>query len=416
MLKEDLLEQVLDPENLRAAYATVKRNGGKAGVDGIETDQLGTHLRAHWEGINVKLLAGRYKPAPVKPVRIPKPGGGERRLGIPTTVDRVIQQALQQVLGGILDVTFSDASYGYRVGRSAHDALRRAQHYVVEEQRTWVVDLDIEQFFDRIDHDLLMRDLSQHVGDKRVLKLVGKYLRAGVLEDGHVTRSAKGTPQGSPLSPLLANLYLDRLDKELERRGVAFVRYADDMTLYAGSERSAHRIMTSIVAWIEKHLKLRVNATKSRIRRPHEGSFLGFVIHPDGQIGIAQKSLARYKQRVRMIWDAQVSISGKERIKAWRDYARGWSHYFRLCEWRRPIEDLSGWTRRHIRKYFWLRWHNTKGRRNALRKLGAHGQQLRLASSSRGSWRIAMALNPILSNRHLRRWGLLTPGDLMAVP
>lgn len=413
MLKEDLLEQVLDPENTRAAYAVVKRNGGKAGIDGIETEQLGAHLHAHWVGIKAKLYEGGYKPAPVKPVRIDKPGGGERLLGIPTTVDRVIQQALQQVLSGILDKTFSDASYGYRPGRSAHDAIRQAQYYVVEEQRDWVVELDIEQFFDRIDHDLLMRDLSYQVRDKRVLKLVGKYLRAGVLEDGHVTRSAKGTPQGSPLSPILANLYLDRLDKELESRGVAFVRYADDLTLYARSERSAHRIMTNIVPWIEKHLKLQVNARKSRVRRPHEGNFLGFVIHPDGQIGISEKGIMRYQARVRTIWDVQVSMSGTERIKTWRDYARGWSNYFCLCEWRYPIRDLSGWTRRHMRKYFWLRWHNYKGRRNAIGRLGATAKQLRLASSSRGAWRVSLALNSTLTNARLKHWGLLTPIDLM---
>lgn len=414
MLKEDLLERVLDAENMRAAYAVVKRNGGKAGIDGIETEQLGAHLRAHWVGIKAKLLVGRYRPAPVKPVRIAKTGGGERSLGIPTTVDRVIQQALQQVLSGMLDQTFSEGSYGYRPGRSTHDAVRCAQYYVVEERRDWVIELDIEQCFDRIDHDLLMRDLSEHVRDKRVLKLVGKYLRAGVLEQGRVKRGARGIAQGSPLSPLLANLYLDRLDKELESRGVRFVRYADDITLYARSERSARRIMASIVRWIEKHLKLRVNATKSRIRRPDEGSFLGFVIHADGQIGISAKSITRYKVRVRMIWDAQRSMSGKERLKAWRDYARGWSNYFCLCDWRRPIRDVSGWTRRHIRKYFWLRWHNRKGRYNALRKLGAKGKSLGLASSSRGAWRVALALNRTLTNTRLRQWGLLTPIDFMA--
>lgn len=414
MLKEDLLERVLEAENMRAAYAAVKCNGGKAGIDGIETDQLKAHLCAHWKGIKAKLLAGCYKPAPVKPVRIAKPGGGERCLGIPTTVDRVIQQALQQVLSEMLDQTFSDGSYGYRPGRSTHDAVRCAQYYVVEERRDWVIELDIEQCFDRIDHDLLMRDLSHHVRDKRVLKLVGKYLRAGVLEAGRVKRSAQGIAQGSPLSPLLANLYLDRLDKELESRGVRYVRYADDITLYARSERSAQRIMTNIVRWIEKHLKLRVNATKSRIRRPDEGSFLGFVIDADGQIGISAKSITRYKVRVREIWDVRGSMSGKERTKVWRDYVRGWSNYFGLCEWRRPIRDLSGWTRRHIRKYFWLRWHDRKGRHNALRKLGANGKQQRLASSSRGAWRVALALNRTLSNTRLRHWGLLAPIDLMA--
>ncbi len=412
MLKEDLLEKVLERSNLQAAYKTVKGNKGAAGVDGIDTKALGAHLRAHWAGIKAKLLEGRYKPAPVRPVWIDKPGGGQRQLGIPTTVDRVIQQALQQVLSRILDPTFSDTSYGYRPKRSPHDALRRAQHYVVNEQRRWVISLDIEGFFDNIDHDLLMRDLSPHVGDKHVLRLVGRFLRAGVLKDGHVERSAKGTPQGGPLSALLANLYLDRLDKELEHRGVAFVRYADDVTMYARSERSAQRIYNNIVSWIEKHLKLRVNASKSGIRPPDEGSFLGFVIHDDGQIGISKKSLERYKTQVRNLWDARNGMSGRERVEAWSAFARGWWNYYQLCEERRWMSGLSGWTRRHMRKFTWQRWHHWKGRVNALKKLGVRGKNLALALSTRGAWRIALALNPILTNARLRSWNMLTPIDL----
>lgn len=414
MLKEELLEAVLERSNLQAAYLVVKANQGAPGIDGIGTEDLGEHLRAHWVGIKAKLSEGRYKPSPVRAVAIAKPGGGERQLGIPTTLDRLIQQALQQVLSGILDPTFSDASYGYRPGRSAHDAIRRARRYVVEEQRRWVVDIDIERFFDTIDHDLLMRDLSAHVSDKRVLRLVGRILRAGVLQDGHITRSAKGTPQGGPLSPLLANLYLDRLDKELERRGVAFVRYADDVTLYAGSERSAQRIYRNIVPWIEKHLKLRVNARKSRIRPPDDGSFLGFVIEADGQIGISQPSLQRFKGQVRQLWDARWGVSGKERVAAWHRYVTGWWNYYRLCEARCAVFALSGWIRRHMRKFMWLRWHGWRGRRNALRKLGARGHKLALARSTRGAWRVALALNPILTCARLRRWGLCTPEDLAA--
>ena len=414
MLEEDLLEQVLAPENLQSAYLVVKSNRGAPGVDGISTDDLGEHLRAHGVGIRAKLLAGRYKPMPVRPVVIPKPGGGERQLGIPTTLDRLIQQALQQRLSGILDPTFSDASYGYRANRSAHDATRRAQHYVVEEQRRWVVDIDIERFFDTIDHDLLMHDLSQHVPDKRVLKLVGRYLRAGVLQDGKVVRSGKGTPQGGPLSPLLANLYLDRLDKELERRGIDFVRYADDVTLYARSERSAHRIFTNIVPWIEKHLKLRVNARKSQVRPPDEGSYLGFVINDEGEIDLSQKSIERYQARVRQLWDARYSISGRERVRRWQQYVRGWWNYFRLCQTRSTMSRLSGWTRRHMRKFMWLRWHHWRGRLNALQRLGARGQHLALACSTRGAWRVALALNGVLHNRRLRQWGLWTPADLAA--
>lgn len=414
MLKEDLLETVLERSNLQAAYLTVKGNKGAAGIDGIGTEDLGGHLRAHWVGIKAKLLSGRYKPSPVRPVAIAKPGGGERQLGIPTTLDRLIQQALQQVLSGRLDATFSTASYGYRPGRSAHDAIRQARHYVVEEQRCWVVDIDIERFFDTIDHDLLMRDLSRHVADKRVLALVGRILRAGVLQDGRIVRSAKGAPQGGPLSPLLANLYLDRLDKELERRGVAFVRYADDVTLYARSERSAQRIYGNIVPWIEKRLKLRVNTHKSGIRPPDEGSFLGFVIEADGQIGISQKSVQRFKAQVRLLWDARAGLSGRERIAAWQQYVSGWWNYYRVCEARRAVFRLSGWIRRHMRKLIWQRWHSWRGRRNALRRLGARRHQRALARSTRGAWRIAVALNPIITNGRLRRWGLYTPEDLAA--
>ena len=414
MLEEDLLEQVLAPENLQSAYLVVKSNRGAPGLDGISTEDLAEHLRAHWVGIRAKLFEGRYKPMPVRPVVIPKPGGGERQLGIPTTLDRLIQQALQQQLSGILDPTFSDASYGYRANRSAHDAIRRAQHYVVEEQRCWVVDIDIERFFDTIDHDLLMHDLSQHVADKRVLKLVGRYLRAGVLQDGKVVRSAKGTPQGGPLSPLLANLYLDRLDKELERRGVTFVRYADDVTLYARSERSAHRIFSNIVSWIEKHLKLRVNARKSRVRPPDDGSYLGFVIEDDGEIGLSQKTIERYQAQVRQLWDARYGVSGRERVRRWQQYVRGWWNYFRLCRMGSTMRWLSRWTRRHMRKFMWLRWHHWRGRRNALQRLGARGQTLALACSTRGAWRIALALNRVLNNRRLRHWGLWTPEDLAA--
>ena len=265
-LNDDLLEQVLAVDNLEAAWKAVKANRGAPGIDGIGIGETAAHLRRHWSGIRGKLLAGTYKPAPVRAVRIPKPGGGERGLGIPNTTDRLIQQAVHQKLSPVLEPVFSDRSYGYRPGRSAHDAIREARRYVVEEQRRWVIDIDIEGFFDNLDHDLLMRDLARHVSDKRVLSLIGKYLRAGVLEDGRVSRGAKGAPQGGPLSPLLANLYLDRLDREMESRGLAFVRYADDITVYAKSPRSAARIHARLVGWMEKHLKLRVNREKSGIR------------------------------------------------------------------------------------------------------------------------------------------------------
>ena len=242
VLNDRLMEKVLATDNLRCAYHTVKANKGAAGIDGIGTEELASHLRKHWEGIGAKLEEGTYRPAPVRPVEIPKAGGGSRQLGIPTTVDRVIQQAMHQVLDGVFDPGFSAHIYGFRKGRSAHDAVKAARDYVVDEGRSHVIDIDIKAFFDNIDHDILMRMVAEKVRGKRVLKLLGKYLRAGVLENGKVKRGAKGAPQGGPLSPLLGNIYLDALDRELESRGVAFCRYADDVTIYARSARSAERI------------------------------------------------------------------------------------------------------------------------------------------------------------------------------
>ena len=412
-LNEDLLEQVLEPDNIDEAWRAVKANRGAAGVDGIGIGETEDHMSLHWGTIRSKLLAGTYRPAPVRPVRIPKPGGGERGLGIPTTTDRVIQQALLQKLTPILEPVFSDRSHGYRPGRSAHGAVLAARKHVVEEQRCWVADIDIEGFFDNLDHDLLMRDLSRHVGDKRVLTLIRKYLRAGVLEGSRVTRSAKGSPQGGPPGPLLANLYLDPLDREMERRGLAFVRYADDITVYSRSPRSAERSLGGLVAWVERHLKLRINRKKSGIRSPEEGSFLGFTIGRDGVIRISAKSAERYRARVREFWDGRNWRPLRERIPDWQRYVRGWWQYFQLGGDRGLPRTLSKWTRRHIRKAIWLRWHDWRGRRNALQRLGATGRALRLAHSGRGAWRMALALNSVLTNARLRAWGLITPADFV---
>jgi group II intron reverse transcriptase/maturase len=284
---------------------------------------------------------------------------------------------------------------------------------VEEEDRRWVIDIDIKSFFDHIDHDILMRIIAERVKDKRVLKLLGKILRAGVLEEGKVKRSAKGTPQGGPISPLLANIYLDLLDKELESRGVVFCRFADDLTIYARSERSAHRIFESIVKWIEKNLKLEVNREKSGIRPPDQGSFLGFRITEKGEIALSEKSIIKFKREVRKIWNNPNKRSGPETLLKWQQYVRGWVGYFRLSERTWDWEDLEGWIRRHIRKWFWLRWHNWKGRRNALKRLGIKGKRLRLAHSSRGAWPCAMMLNTILKNQWLREKGFWVPSDLV---
>lgn len=413
VLNEDLMERVMGEDNLRAAYLAVKANKGAAGIDHMSTEELGDHLRKCWPGLKTKLMEGRYKPSPVRAVEIPKPGGGTRRLGIPTVMDRFIQQALHQEMDRIFDPTFSEHSYGFRRNRSAHEAVKAAQRYVRDEGRCWVIDIDIKAYFDTIDHDILMRKVAGRVKDKRVLKLIGKYLRSGVLENGKVKRSAKGTPQGGPLSPLLGNIYLDDLDKELERRGVAFCRYADDVTIYAKSERSAKRTYESIVEWIEKNLKLEVNRTKSGVRPPDQGSFLGFRITEEGKIAMSEKSIAAFKARVRSHWTKQRSVTGKEVLANWQKYLRGWIGYYRLSERFWDWEDLEGWIRRHMRKWFWLRWHNWKGRANAFRRLKVRPCYYRLAHSGRGAWRMAGMLNVILGNRWLREHGFWVPSDLV---
>lgn len=407
------MERVLSEENLRAAYLAVKANKGAPGIDDMTTEELGGHLKENWPGLKQKILENRYKPSPVRVVEIPKPSGGSRTLGIPTVLDRFIQQALHQELDRVLDPDFSEHSYGFRRNRSAHDAVRAARSYVVEEDRRWVVDIDIKSYFDEIDHDILMRELARKVKDKRVLKLIGKYLRCGKLQSGKVERKAKGTPQGGPLSPLLGNFYLDQLDKELENRGVVFCRYADDITIYAKSERSAERIYANVTRWIERYLKLEVNQEKSGVRPPSSGSFLGFRITETGQIAMSEKSIDRFKIRVREHWDNRNSEKGRVILEQWQSYLRGWTGYFRLSERSWDWEDLEGWLRRHIRKWFWQRWHNWRGRRRALERLGVRGRRLRLAHSSRGAWRVAKALNWVLRNRWLREKGFWVPSDLI---
>lgn len=410
MLNERLMEEVLSRENLRSAYRAVIRNKGAPGVDGQTVDAIGPHLKEHWAGIEAKLYAGEYQPALVKGVRIPKPNGGERLLGIPTVQDRIIQQAVQQRLSLIFEPQFSEHSYGFRPGRSAHDAVRAAQGYV-REGKSWVVDIDISAFFDHVNHDILMERVARTIRDKRVLKLIGRYLRAGMRVDGQVVKRQSGTPQGGPLSPLLANIYLDALDKELESRGISFCRYADDVNIYVSSERSAERVLESISAWLEKHLKLTVNPDKSGSGRPWERKFLGFSIQEDGEIHVAQTSIQRYKERVRACWDNRQSLTGAEMVSQWQSYIRGWCNYFGLGTLKKG--GLSGWTRRHMRKFFWQRWHNRRGRLRWLRQLGVGPKQLNRVSFSSGAWRAARhpAMHQGLNNERLRKYGLWTPSD-----
>lgn len=412
MLNEHLMEEVLNRANLIEAYKRVKANGGAPGVDGMSVDAFAAHARQHWPGIAGKLQTGDYQPGAIRGVSIPKAQGGERLLGIPNVQDRVIQQAISQVLSPMFEAQFSDHSYGYRPGRSAHDAVRAASRYVLE-GKTWVVDLDISAFFDEVNHDILMAKISRNIRDKRVLRAIGNYLRAPMQRDGKREKRSRGTPQGGPLSPLLANIYLDELDKELEQRGLSFCRYADDVVLFVGSERSGERILESLTTWIAKHLKLRVNVNKSGVGRPWDGKFLGFRITSDGRIGPAQASLDRLKAHVRRHWDAQTSVKLEERVRNWQRYIRGWWNYFSICQLWRSVKVLESWMRRHMRKYFWQRWHNRRGRMNALRRLNAKLYHQKQASGSVGAWRNARSpmLQTVLNNARLRRWGLWVPSD-----
>ena len=411
MLNEVTMEKVLERENLRAAYLGVKANGGAPGIDGIGVQEMKRYLQRHWNAIETKLREGHYRPAAVRAVEIPKANGGRRLLGIPTVLDRMLQQAILQALGPSFEEGFSESSYGFRPGRNAHDAVRKAQEYVAA-GRSWVVDIDLKNFFDQVNHDRLMTMVGRKVRDKRLLKLIGEYLRAPMQSsDGSRRERKAGTPQGGPLSPLLANIYLDPLDKELEKRGVAFVRYADDIAIFASSERAAERILWSVMAWLEKELGLEVNREKSGTGPSAGSSLLGFRLYEDGRIGISPKAIAKLKERVRECWDARQGKTSEQLRAQWRRYIEGWWNYFQLADWRREVENLSGWIRRHMRKCFWLRWHHPRGRFQALRRLGVKGRALGLASCARGAWAMArhVVVQQALKTRTLHRHGFIIP-------
>ncbi len=412
---EDLMEDAVREENCERALAAVKRNQGAAGIDRMRVNELEEHLQWHWPKIRAKLLNGTYVPSPVKRVEIPKPGGGTRVLGIPTVQDRYIQQLLLQAMTPIYEPGFSEHSYGFRPGRQAQDAVRASQQYMREGQ-SWVVDLDIEAFFDHVNHDILLGRIGKTIRDKRVLGLIGRYLRRGAMVEGVVVRREEGTPQGGPLSPLLANIYLDPLDQELERRGHRFCRYADDVNIYVGSGAAAERVLAGIRHWIETRLRLKVSVRKSGTGRPWERKFLGFRLTREGKIEVAPKSLERFKAKVRELWRANQSRTSNQLRDTWKRYVQGWWGYYRLAEERRAIFRLEGWIRRHIRKCFWLRWHSATGRENALRRLGVKARLLRTVHTSHGAWR--MAHTPVvcsgLCNQTLRWFGFLMPSDLAA--
>jgi RNA-directed DNA polymerase len=414
MLNEVTMERVVSPENMRAAYLAVKANRGAPGVNGMEVQEMEKHLRKHWESIRSKLLEGGYQPAAVRAVEIPKASGGVRQLGIPTVIDRMIQQAIQQEMGPTFEEGFSENSYGFRPMRSAHDAVKAGREFVASGKK-WVVDIDLKSFFDQVNHDRLMTMIGRKVRDKRVLSLIGRYLRAEMQRgDGSREQRKAGTPQGGPLSPLLANIYLDPLDKELEKRGLSFVRYADDIAIFASSPRSAERILESVVKWLKKELGLEVNREKSGTGPSGQSSLLGFRLYEDGKIGVSPKSVAKLKEKVRECWDARQSKSSKELRDQWQSYIRGWWNYFQLADRRWEVEDLSGWIRRHMRKCFWLRWHHPRGRINALKRLGVKERILGMAYSGLGAWAIARhwVMQRALKTKTLNQYGFIIPWEL----
>lgn len=405
-----LMEEVCERENLEEALKRVRSNKGSPGIDGMTVDEIPEYLKQHWLAIREQLLSGTYQPQPVKRVEIPKPDGGVRKLGIPTVLDRFVQQAVQQVLQQQWDPKFSEHSYGFRPGRSAHQAMAQSQQYVAA-GHGWCVDLDLEKFFDRVNHDKLMGQVAKRVSDQRVLQLIRAFLNAGVMENGLVKPSVEGTPQGGPLSPLLSNLVLDELDRELERRGHCFVRYADDCNIYVRSARAGQRVMESIKRFITGKLKLKVNESKSAVGKPQERKFLGFSFTAGQELKrkIAPQAIVRLKERIREITRTARGRSMEPVMEELARYLRGWRGYFGFCETPSILRRLDSWIRRRIRYAFWRQWKTGRKRfaelvqRGVTRKLAAN-----TAGSRRGPWRVSQspALTHALSNADLASFGL----------
>lgn len=406
----DLLDQILSRENMKKALRRVESNKGAAGIDGVSTEQLRLHVIEHWERVKTQILAGTYKPSPVRRVEIPKPNGGIRLLGIPVVMDRLIQQAILQVLTPIFDPSLSEYSYGFRPNRRAHQAVKQAQHYVREGYRH-VVDIDVENYFNRINHDILMSRVARKVKDKRVLKLIRAYLKAGVLVEGVKVRSEEGTPQGGPLSPLLANILLDDLDKELEQRGLRFCRYADDCNVYVRSKRAGERVKESIQRFLKKKLKLKVNEEKSAVDRPWKRKFLGFslTLQKEARIRLAPQSIKRLKGKVRQLTNPNWSISLDKRIEKINQYLMGWMGYFALIETPSTLKNVESWIRRRLRLCLWSQWKRVRTRIRELRALKLKEQEVfQIANTRKGAWRTTKTpqLHKALGNAFWHSQGL----------
>jgi len=401
------VEEVVSSENMQRAWQQVKANKGAAGIDDMSITDYPEYARANWTGIKASLLDGTYTPAPVKRVEIPKDSGGTRPLGIPTVSDRVIQQAIAQVLVPVFDPHFSESSYGFRPGRSAHQAVKKVVDLINRGYR-YAVDIDLAKFFDTVDHDILMNRVSRKVRDKGILSLIGKYLRAGVVVNGRLNQTSKGVPQGGPLSPLLSNILLDDLDKELEKRGHQFARYADDLIILVKSKRSGERVMESISRFLEKKLKVQVNRDKSKVVRAEASTFLGFTF-TGKRLTVSEKSLTKCKNELRRLTWRSWGVAMDYRYWKIRTYMQGWMNYFGIGLRYNDAVEMDQWFRRRIRMCYWKQWHRAKKRIGELIKLGAFKRQAILTGLSRkGYWHLAktFSMNVGLSNAYLTKQGL----------
>ena len=410
---ENLLERVLSRDNVQKAWKRVKANKGVPGIDHMSIEDFPEFARAQWDSIRESLMAGTYQPNPVKRVGIPKPTGGTRPLGIPTVLDRVIQQAVYQVMMPIFDPDFSEFSYGFRPGRSAHDAVRQVRDYIRQGYRI-AVDMDLSKFFDRVNHDVLMHRVARKIRDKRILRLIGKYLRAGVMIKGRLQKSREGVPQGGPLSPLLANILLDDLDKELEKRGHKFVRYADDFVILVRSQRSGLRVKESITRFLELKLKLKVNQDKSQVSTTDDTNFLGFTFKGT-RILWSEKAFREFKRRVKRLTGRSWFVSMEYRYKKLSQYVRGWMNYFGISENYRPIPEMDGWLRRRVRMCYWKQWRLPRTKIRNLLKLGTFRKAaLDVGLSRKGPWRLArtLATQSGMTNQWLKGQGLVSVKEL----